>query len=334
MHFAMSQTRQLYWWVWTLLMALAVSATQHIGIVALHILLVLWAVKRVAVLHRYSLKLLIGLIGLLLLMRVMFQMFFGVPVGNHVLFKLPELELFSIGLRVGGIFTLESLQTAMSEALTLGGIIIALLASSMMIPVSTLLRRIPSGFSNISLVLSIALSFLPLFMKDVKRNLRANRWRGHSQRKLTVLAMNVMVIVENALEKSIRLSASMWRRGLGSDQRPSKFDSLRMFGTLLFLAAVGLSLLFAFHTTLVCLMIIGLSCILHSYRVDIANIRLKRRMNGSIIALASVALSVVGIWLTSQTNVEIILTVAIALISITLLPRKEVNTFYAEHSIA
>lgn len=329
---AMSETHQIHWWVWTLLMALAVSASQHIGTVILLILLVLLAIKRVAVRQQHSFKLLIGLIGFLLLMRVIFQMFFGVPVGNQVIFTLPEIELLTSGLRIGGIFTLESLQTALSEALTLGGIIIALLASSMMIPVSSLLRRMPSGFSNISLVLSIALSFLPHLMKDVKRNMRANRWRGHSQRKLSVLALNLMVIVENALEKSIRLSASMWRRGLGSDHRLSTFDSLRTFGTLLFLVSVALSLVFTFHYSLVCLMIVGLSFICYSYRASISTLTFKLTLSSSQFALAGIALLVMGIWLTRSQSDEIILIVAISLMSLTLLARQEVNVQYAEHS--
>lgn len=329
---AMSETHQIHWWVWTLLMALAVSASQHIGTVILLILLVLLAIKRVAVRQQHSFNLLIGLIGFLLLMRVSFQLFFGVPVGHQVIFTLPEIELFTSGLRIGGIFTLESLQTALSEALTLGGIIIALLASSMMIPVSSLLRRMPSGFSNISLILSIALSFLPHLMKDVKRNMRANRWRGHSQRKLSVLALNLMVIVENALEKSIRLSASMWRRGLGSDHRLSTFDSLRTFGTLLFLVSVALSLVFTFHYSLVCLMIVGLSLICYSYRASISTLTVKLTLNSSQFALTGIALLVMGVWLTSSQGEEIILIVAISLMSLTLLARQEVNVQYAEHS--
>lgn len=330
----MSETHQIHWWVWTLLMAVAVSASEHIGVVLLLTLLVLIAVERVAVRQRYSFTMLLGLIGFLLLVRITFQMFFGVPVGNQVLFTLPEIELFSLGLRLGGIFTLESLQTAVSEALTLGGIIIALLASSMMIPVSSLLRRLPSGFSNISLVLSIALSFLPQFIRDVKRNMRANRWRGHSQRKLSVLSLNLMIVVENALEKSIRLSASMWRRGLGSDRQSTSFDSLRTFGIFLFLASIGLSLLFTFHVALIYLMFVGILLIVFSYREALSNVELRIMKDMSMFALIGIALLVTGIWVTHSVNVEIILIAAIGFISFTFLQRPEVKAPYVEYSRA
>lgn len=331
MNTTLSETNQIYWWVWTLLIALAVSASQNFAVVLLLILLVLWAVRRVAVVKRYSFSMLIGMLATLLTMRILFQMFFGIPVGDQVMFQLPKIELMSIGLRIGGIFTFESLQTAVNEAVTLGGIIIALLASSMMIPVSSLLRRLPSGFSNIALVLTIALSFLPQLMKDVKRLLRANRWRGHSKRKLSVIALNLINIVENALEKSILVSASMWRRGLGSETNDSKNDSIRLFGTILFLSSLSLAILFQVQYSLVILMAIGSVLILFSFRDSFLNARDTVTLTKGSLTLLGVAVFVAGIWQTHTESIELLFVCALALCTGVLLRSQGVSIAHADH---
>jgi len=324
------ETHQVRWWVWTVLLALAMSATQSVILIPFFLGLLFWIVRRVARVQRHTFSMLVGLIASILLLRIMFQMFFGIPVGNTILFRLPEIDILNVGLRIGGIFTLESLQTAAREAITLGGIIVALLASSMMIPVSSLVRRLPSGFSNVALVLSIALSFLPQLLKDVKRNLRANRWRGHSKPKLGVLATNLVNVVENALEKSIQLSASMWRRGLGSDNE-WRSNSLGLFGTILFLSGYLIAFLFKFHVSLLLLGLLGLALVAYSLGTSVTRpITLSvADVNKSSFVVLSVALAVVGIWLTDTLSVEFLLFLVIASLSWLLVRANEVQIRHA-----
>ncbi len=324
------ETHQVRWWVWTVLLALAMSATQSVILIPFFLGLLFWIVRRVARVQRHTFSMLVGLIASILLLRIMFQMFFGIPVGNTILFSLPEIDILNVGLRIGGIFTLESLQTAAREAITLGGIIVALLASSMMIPVSSLVRRLPSGFSNVALVLSIALSFLPQLLKDVKRNLRANRWRGHSKPKLGVLATNLVNVVENALEKSIQLSASMWRRGLGSDNE-QRSNSLGLFGTILFLSAYLIAFLFTFHVSLLLLGLLGLALVAYSLGTSVTRpITLSvADVNKSSFVVLSVALAVVGIWLTDTLSVEFLLFLVITSLSWLLVRANEVQIRHA-----
>ena len=327
------ESHQIRWWIWSLLLAIAMSASQNVLLVMCLMIIVFAAIKTSAQVKRYSLTTLMRLLAALLILRIAFQMFFGVPVGNHVLFKLPEIDLFSGGLRVGGIFTLESLQTATNEAIVLGGIILALIASSMMIPVSSLLRRLPPGFSNIALVLSIALSFLPQLINDVKRNLRANRWRGQSTSKISVLSLNFMNVIENSLEKSIQVSASMWRRGLGSDTQSSSSSGVRRVGSIIFFGALLVTLLTSSHTSLALLMFVGVSLVIYSYgHFSISALFKSVLSDPSNLLMCAIGCLVAGIWVFNDAIIELTLICLIAVFSGLMLRHKEVREDYAAYS--
>lgn len=327
------ESNQIRWWIWSLLLALAISASQNAMLVICLILIVFAAMKTSAQVQRYSLSTLMRLLAALLILRITFQMFFGVPVGNNVIFKLPEINLFSGGLRVGGIFTLESLQTATNEAIVLGGIILALIASSMMIPVSSLLRRLPSGFSNIALVLSIALSFLPQLVNDVKRNVRANRWRGQSTPKISILALNFMNVIENALEKSIQVSASMWRRGLGSDTQTSTSSAVRLVGSIIFFCALLVTLIASSHTSLTLLMLLGASLVIYSYRPLSIHSNFRGIISSpSNLLMCAIGCLVAGIWLFNDATIEFTFICLIALLSGLMHRVREVRENHAAYS--
>mgnify|MGYP002142466718 CR=1 FL=1 len=65
-------------------------------------------------------------------------------------------------------------------------------------------------------MLAIAFTFLPHLFADVQRIKQANRWRGQDFGKLKTVSHNLVSISESALERSVRLAASLSVRGYGT----------------------------------------------------------------------------------------------------------------------
>ena len=327
-----SQTRQFHWWVWMLCLAVAIGVSTSVLIQSLLIALVLIIAHFVATVRRNSFKVLTGLVVTILCLRIVFQMFFGVPVGNTVFFTLPEIDIFQLGVRVGGIFTLESLQAALSEGLRLAGIVIALLASSLVVPASTLLRKLPPQLSLVTIVLSISLAFLPNLLHDVRRNLRANRWRGHTKPKVMSVAMNFIVVVENALERSIHIAASMWRRGVSAESEHHQSSQIALFGILLMSVSLVFTLVFSSHYVLLILAGCGLFLLLVSLgqrRNNSDERRLEFWAPEHIVGISAVVSLTVGLILTNTVMMEILL---VAFLALTALVTIQVQVRHHSHA--
>ncbi len=207
------------WWLWALGLATAASRTTN---PALLILIVVVAGTVVAARRpdapwsrSFTVFLRLGL--LIVAIRVLFQLVFGLPQGTTVLFTLPTVSLpdWFAGVRLGGSFTAESLLFALYDGLRLATVLACLGAASSLASPYRLLKTMPAALYEVGVSLVVALSFAPALVTDLQRVRTARRLRGRPTSGLRGLAGSAMPVFSGALDRSIALAAAMDSRGYG-----------------------------------------------------------------------------------------------------------------------
>jgi energy-coupling factor transport system permease protein len=210
------------WWIWALGLATAASRTTN----PLLLLLVL-AVLGVVVAHCRSdapwaraFKYYLYLALTVVVIRVAFRSVFGGDVDAahaHVLFDLPHLPLPSwmSGVQFGGPVTLEGTMSALYDGLRLGCLLCCLGAANALANPKRALRALPGALYELGVAVVVSLSVAPQLVESVQRVRRARKLRGGSGRGLHALRSIAIPVMEDALERSLRLAAAMDSRGYG-----------------------------------------------------------------------------------------------------------------------
>jgi len=207
------------WWIWALGLAAAASRTTSPALLAL-----IGAVTGYVVAARrsdapwaraYTVFLRIGLV--VLAVRVVLQILFGAPVPGTVLVTLPELGLpaWMAGVRVGGEVTAEGMLAAVYDGLRLAVLLACIGAANALASPSRLLRCLPGALYEAGVAVVVALSFAPQAVAGVARVRAARRLRGRPDRGVAGLRGLALPVLEDALERSLQLAASMDSRGYG-----------------------------------------------------------------------------------------------------------------------
>lgn len=207
------------WWLWALGLAAAASRTTNPLL-----LLLIMAVAGVVVSLRRSdapwarsyavfLRFALVIIGI----RVLFTVVFGLAVGTHVLFTLPEVPLpdWAAGVRLGGPVTAEAMLQATYLGLQLAAIIVCIGAANSLASPSRLLKSVPPALYEVGVAVVVAMTFAPQLVADVGRVRDAQRLRGRPVNGVRGLARSVMPVLEGALERAVTLAAAMDSRGYG-----------------------------------------------------------------------------------------------------------------------
>jgi energy-coupling factor transport system permease protein len=207
------------WWIWALGLAAAASRTTNpwlLGMVVLVASLMVvarrgdapWALS-------FRLYLLLGLVVVVL--RVVFRVLFGGGLGETVLLDLPAIPLpdWTSGITLLGPVTSESLLAGLYDGMRLAAVIICVGAANSLANPRRLLASLPSALYEVGTAVVIALSLFPQLAESVQRVRRARRLRGDPGRGIGALRRIVVPVLEDALERSLSLAASMDARGYG-----------------------------------------------------------------------------------------------------------------------
>jgi len=226
------------WWLWAVCAAIAISIQSQLFIVIVLILLSVW-IARVLISEDKTWKsylVMIRVATFILASRIVLQILLGVPVGNHIIFRLPEVDLPSwiSGLRIGGIVTSESLFASLNDSLRLAGLIVVIATAVSLTTTSRVIQQLPVAFHELGMVIIIAFTFLPHLFADVQRIKQASRWRGQDSGKLRTISHNLVSISESALERSVRLAAALTVRGYGNATSKQSWRKPIYFGLALF----------------------------------------------------------------------------------------------------
>lgn len=157
--------------------------------------------------------------------RVLIGVLIGVPMPGKVLFTLPQIQLpdFLVGIRLGGPVTNQRLFSVFEEASLLVALIFLFAAANALSNPHSLLRVLPRRFYGIGLSGVIATSIAPQTVKSIIRVRNAKRLRGQTTTKLRSWRGIAMPVLEDSLERSIDLAASLESRGYGYFPKPSRY---------------------------------------------------------------------------------------------------------------
>ena len=211
------------WWLWALGLAAAASRTTNpllLGLV-LAVAAYVVAARRPDAPWARSFAVYLGLGAVVVVLRVVFGVLFGAPMGSTVLLTLPEVALpeWLAGVRIGGDITLESLLFSFSEGLRLAVVLACVGAANSLASPSRLLKSVPAALYEVGVAVVVALTFAPQLVADVARVRTTRRLRGRPDRGVRGVAGAVMPVLEGALERSVDLAAAMDTRATAAPRR-------------------------------------------------------------------------------------------------------------------
>ncbi|WP_156757112.1 CbiQ family ECF transporter T component [Actinokineospora pegani] len=146
--------------------------------------------------------------AVIVVMRVVFRLVFGGAEGSTIVLSLPEIPLpaWAAGIRLLGGFY---------DGLRLATMVVCLGAANALANPKRLLKALPPALHEVGTAVVVALSVFPQLAESVLRVRRARRLRGGSRKGFKALHTIVIPVLEDALDRSLRLAASMDSRGYG-----------------------------------------------------------------------------------------------------------------------
>ncbi|MGW0948614.1 energy-coupling factor transporter transmembrane component T [Streptomyces sp. NPDC002623] len=233
------------WWVWALALATAVSRTNN----PLLLFLVLAVLGYVVTARRteapwargfkYYLYLALTVVAIRVVFRAVFAT--GITPRDHFLFSLPRLPTpdWYAGIEIGGPVSLEALLSAATDGLRLACMLCCIGAANTLANPKRALRVLPGALYELGVAVTVAISVAPQLVQSVQRVARARKLRAGRTQGMKALRGIVVPVLEDALERSLRLAAAMDSRGYGRAGTATR-NSRRITGALMLLGMCGL----------------------------------------------------------------------------------------------
>lgn len=209
------------WWIWALGLAVAVSRTTNplLLLLALAVLGFVVANRRTDAPWARAFKYYLFMALFVIALRVVFRSVFssGITPTDHILFTLPHIPTpgWYAGVRLGGPVSLEATLSAAVDGLRLGTMICCVGAANALANPKRALRVLPGALYELGMAVVVSLTIAPQLVESVQRVARARRLRAGSHRGLRALRGIAIPVLEDALERSLRLAAAMDSRGYG-----------------------------------------------------------------------------------------------------------------------
>ena len=189
-----------------------------------------------------SLRLYLLLAGTVLAIRLAFRVVFnlGLNPGDFVLANLPRLSInLGVGqLEILGPVTSQNLLAGAIDGLRLAAVILAVSMANILANPRQMLKSMPGALFEIASTISVALNLAPQLIESLQRVRRARRLRGRSA-GLTALPSLVIPVLEDTLERSLALAASLDSRGFGRSTA-GRHQRLARVSSLLAVALLGI----------------------------------------------------------------------------------------------
>lgn len=215
-----SNASPLSWWLLALVMAIFAGVSQNLGsqiLIAFAALVAIYLFREDAPWSR-SVKFYLFIAAFVVVARVFFRIVFNIqnPDEPTALF-LPGFSInlgFGPAVQLFGEVSFEALLDGATDGLRLAAIILSVAMASSLANPRTLLRSTPSVLYEIASAVSVAINLAPQMILSLQRVRKARSLRGRSK-GLGSLAGTVIPVLEDAIESSLSLAASMDARGFG-----------------------------------------------------------------------------------------------------------------------
>lgn len=241
----------LVWWLWAALLAtsvlLARSSLVSLLLIAVTLLIHALLSSTTAWSRTFHWALRLALFAFTI--RMLVAILLGVPMPGKTLFTLPHIQLpeFFVGIRVGGPVTSQRLASAFDEGVLFVALILIFATANSLSNPHGLLRILPKRFYGLGVAGVIASSVAPQTARSIERVRSARRLRGHRTGALRSWRGIALPVLEESLERSIDLAASLESRGYGYFPKPTRYrpekwklrDYLAVSGPLYILFAIA-----------------------------------------------------------------------------------------------
>ena len=207
------------WWIWALALAYASMRTNDplllLTIAAVAAVVVSARRGRAPWARAYGLLLKLALLTIVVTMLL--QIVLGARYPGHLLLHLPSAALphWLGGISLGGNITGEALLNAFVSGLRLAVLITCFGAANALAHPARLVRILPAALYEVGVAVVVGLTFVPQLAESVVRVRAAQRLRGRSLTGLSGMRGLIVPVLEEGLERAIRLAASMDSRGYG-----------------------------------------------------------------------------------------------------------------------
>lgn len=239
------------WWLLGLALAMAAGLTTSIW-VALAICvvaLVLARLLRSDAPWARSMGFYLTLAIAIVLVRVGFRILFNSGLEtNDIALSLKDIELslgFGPSVHLLGSVSWVTLQASTLDGLRLAAIVLSIALANTLANPRKLLKSTPGALYEVATAVSVAINLAPQLIESLNRVRRARKLRGRSK-KIGALAGTVIPVLEDTLDRSLSLAASMDARGFGRRGSLTRFqqNATRVLSlTSLAVFAIGIYLL-------------------------------------------------------------------------------------------
>jgi len=131
-----------------------------------------------------------------------------VHIGETHLFTMPEIIPY-----FGGIVTLEALLYGALNGLVLTGLFATFTVFNKAVSVRAMIRLVPRAFYPVAVIIAIAITFVPVTLRQYHNIRQAQMMRGHQLSGLKDWLPLVMPLLIGGLERALQLAETMTARG-------------------------------------------------------------------------------------------------------------------------
>lgn len=225
------------WWLWALGLAAAASRTTNPLLLGLVIVVCgcVVAARRSDAPWALAFRYYLIAAGVVVALRVLARVVFGTGSGTLVLLDLPEIPLpeWSSGVTLLGPVSADALLGGLYDGLRLAAMLVCVGAANALANPKRLLKSMPPALHEVATAVVVALSVLPQLADSVLRVHRARELRGGRRSRRAVLRSVVVPVLEDALDRSLLLAASMDARGYGRSGQRSAVGRFATGGLML-----------------------------------------------------------------------------------------------------
>lgn len=232
------------WWVWAAGLAIVSTHASHAlaSSVLIGVIVLVVVSCRVDSPWGRVFPMYLVLAAAIVVVRVIFYVLVGLKTGGDVILGLPRIPLpdWAGGIELLGPISLSGLGTAASAGLALAALILCFGAAIALTDPRRALRSLPASLHLLGTAAVVAVTLSPQIIQSWQRVQRAQRLRGLRLRGARAVVATSIPVLEDALDRSLALAASMDSRGYAQgDAARSKPVGVMMLGALL-TAAIGI----------------------------------------------------------------------------------------------
>lgn len=233
------------WWIWAASLGVAATRTTNPLLLLMIVVVVGYVVtaRRTEAPWAKGFKYYLWFALIVIAIRVIFRSVFssGVTPGDHILLSLPHIPTphWYAGAQLGGPLSLEATLSAAIDGLRLGVLLCCLGAANTLANPKRALRVLPGALYELGVAVTVSVSVAPQLVESAQRVARARKLRAGKAKGLRALRSIAVPVLEDALDRSLKLAAAMDSRGYGRAGRASR-SSRVLTGALLVLGLLGL----------------------------------------------------------------------------------------------